>query len=190
MRRQRKTRSAIALAAAILLPSGYAAVPAIGPNINLTKAVGNQYETAVAMDPGNNDRIFVVSRNEEGGLYSARSADGGATWISQVIGRTTVPAAGDIPRAYGNASVAWDSFGNLFLAYLSQSSDRSGAYVCLTTSTDGGATFYSPAGGGPVLMLPVNPPGLPVMGDQPTVTVGGGSSGIPGSVWVTYWTME
>ncbi len=161
----------------------------VGPNLNLTKAAGNQYEAAVAINPSNNNLIFVVSRNEVGGLYTARSSDGGVTWTSRLIARASVPAAGDIPRAYGNASVAWDTFGNLFLAYLSQSSTTAGTYVSLAVSTDGGATFYSPTGTGPVLMLPISPPAPPVIGDQPTVTVGPGSAGFQSSVWVTYWTV-
>ena len=60
---------------------------------------GNQYEPAVAIAPDNNDLIFVVSRSEKGGLYTARSGDGGATWTSRLIGQMPVSNAGDIPRA-------------------------------------------------------------------------------------------
>lgn len=160
----------------------------VGPNIDLTKAAGNQNEATVAIDPNDNNRIFVASRNEAGGLYTARSSDGGLSWTTRLIGRATTPVAGDIPRAYGNASAAWDTFGNLFLAYLTQSSVSSGAYVAVSLSQDGGSMFYAPGGGGPVLLLPTSAPGQPVMGDQPTVAVGPGSAGFPGSVWVTYWT--
>jgi uncharacterized protein (TIGR03437 family) len=178
-----------AIATALLFQSGYALAQTAGPNLNLTKATGNQYETAVAINPNNNNQIFVVSRNELGGLYTARSSDGGVTWNSRLIAQMNLPAAGDIPRAYGNSSVAWDTFGNLFLAYLSQGSVKAATYVSLSLSTDGGSTFYSPTGEGPVLMLPTNPPSPPVIGDQPTVTVGAGSAGFPSSVWVTYWTI-
>jgi len=164
-------------------------VQSAGPNLNLTKAPGNQYETAAAINPNNNNQVFVVSRNEVGGLYAARSSDGGINWISQLIATKPVPLPGELPRAYGNPSVAWDPFGNLFLAYLSQGSTGAGTYVCLSLSQDGGGTFYSPTGTGAVLVLPINPPGTPVFGDQPTVTVGPGSSGYPSSVWLTYWTM-
>lgn len=175
-----------ALACGLLLCT---VVPAqtVGPNRNLTRAPGNQYETAVAIDPAGN-RVFVACRNEAGGLYTARSADAGATWTGGLTGRASVPAPGDIPRAYGNASVAWDSFGNLFLAYLAQSSAGAPTYVALSLSRDGGATFYSPVGPGPALLLPIDAPGTPVIGDQPTVAVGPGSAGSPASVWVSYWT--
>lgn len=175
------------LAAAIGLGPAIAA-QAVGPNMNLTKAAGNQSETAVAINPNNSNQIFVVSRNETGGLFAARSSDGGLTWATNLIGRSATPAAGDIPRAYGNASAAWDQFGNLFLAYLSQGSVNANTYVALCFSSDGGASFYAPGGAGAVLLLPLNPPSQPVAGDQPTVAVGPGTAGFPGSVWLTYWT--
>src|SRR6185437_15486930 len=159
----------------------------VGPGFNLTRAAGNQFETAVAVDPGGRG-IFVAARNEAGGLYTATSTDDGATWTRRLIGRSATPAPGDIPRAYGNPSAAWDGFGNLFLAYLAQSSAVAPTYVSLSLSTDGGASFYSPSAGGPALLLPVSPPGDPVSGDQPTIAVGPGSAGFPGSVWLTYWT--
>lgn len=177
---------AIALTAATVAPRGVALAQTVGPNLDLTRATGNQYETAVAIDPNDASAIFVVSRNEVGGLYAARSADGGATWTAQLIATKNLPGPGEIPRAYGNASVAWDAFGNLFLAYLSQGSVTSGTYVTLALSTDGGATFHSPTGSGTSIFLP----GITtaVIGDQPTVTVGPGSGGFAGSVWVTYWS--
>lgn len=162
----------------------FATVPTVGPNVNLTQAAGNQYETAVAIDPRDNDRIFVVSRNEIGGLYAARTVDGGASWIRDLIATSNPAPPGNVPRAYGNASVAWDEFGNLFLAYLAQGSKTAPLFVALAVSTDGGATFYSPTGGGPAIVLP-NPT---LQGDQPTVAVGPGSGGYPGSVWVTYFS--
>ena len=178
--------SGIACAAALLV-SGDAAGQTVGPNINVTKATGNQYETAVAINPADSNQIFVVARNEIGGMYKARSGDGGITWSGQIFATRTTPSAGDVPRAYGNASVAWDGFGNLFLVYLAQSTTTAPTYVAIAVSTDGGASFYSPSGTGPALVLPEVYPYL--LGDQPTVTVGPGSAGFPGSVWVTYFSM-
>jgi len=180
----------------ILFLSGFASVamvapqisPAatIGPNINLSRAAGNQYETAVAINPKDNNQIFIVGRNEVGGLSAAQSSDGGATWTRRMMAQSTTPSPGDVPRAYGNASLAWDDFGNLFLAYLSQGSTVSATYVTLAVSTDGGSTFHSPIGVGSAILLPNNV--SPMFGDQPTVTVGPGSGGFPGSVWVTFWS--
>ena len=131
-----------------------AAGPTVGPNINLSRAAGNQYETSVAINPKNNNQIFIVGRNEVGGLSAAQSIDGGATWTSKIIAQSNNPSPGDVPRAYGNASVAWDEFGNLFLAYLSQGGVNTAVYVSLAVSTDGGTTFRSPTGVGPIIFLP------------------------------------
>jgi hypothetical protein len=159
----------------------------LGANLNLTRATGNQYEAAVAINPADSNQIFVVARNEVGGLYKALSADGGATWTSALFAIRNTPSPGDVPRAYGNASAAWDAFDNLFLVYLAEGSTTAPTYVAIAVSTDGGANFFSPAGSGPALLLPVNTSPY-LIGDQPTVTVGPGSAGFPGSVWVTYWS--
>jgi hypothetical protein len=165
-----------------------AADQTIGPNINLTAATGNQYEAAVAIDPNNRDHIFVVGRNEIGGLATARTADGGITWIRTIVGTANPAQPGNIPRAYGNASVAWDVFGNIFLVYLSQNSSSSQfLYVTVALSVDGGATFYAPTGVGPAIILPSNVSPYST-GDQPTIAVGPGSGGYAGSVWVTYFS--
>lgn len=151
----------------------------VGPNVNLTRALGNQYEPAVAVNPQDAARIFVVARNETGGLYAASTGNGGLTWSAPGL-------LGGLPRAYGNASLAWDDFGNLFLVYLAQSTPSSPMYIALTMSIDGGLTFHSPAGVGAAMILPAVFPYL--VGDQPTVTVGPGSAGSLGSVWVTYFS--
>jgi hypothetical protein len=180
-------RILIAIASvAALLGSGVATAQTAGPNVNLTKAAGNQYEAAVAINPANSNQIFMVSRNEVGGMHRARSSDGGVTWTGGLFATHNTPPAGDIPRAYGNASVAWDSFGNLFLVFLAQGSTTAPTYVAISVSTDGGANFYSPSGSGAALILPTVYPYL--IGDQPTVAVGPGSAGFAGSVWVTYWS--
>jgi hypothetical protein len=177
------------VSALVPLLDSSAAGQTVGPNINLSKATGNQYETAVAINPKDNNQIFVVGRNEVGGLATARSSDGGVTWTSKIIGTTNPAAPGNVPRAYGNASVAWDDFGNLFLAYLSQNSSTSQfLYVTIALSTDGGANFYSPTGAGAAIIVPPNGSSY-YTGDQPTVTVGPGSGGFAGSVWVTYFSI-
>ncbi len=135
----------LVIATVLLLQSSYAATQAVGPNLNLTAASGNQYEPAVAINPSNNKQLFAVARNEIGGLYTARSSDGGSTWTRQLIARVSTPVAGDVPRAYGNPSVAWDNFDNLFLTYLCQSTIGAPTYVCLAFSNDGGmiaVTWY------------------------------------------------
>ena len=55
-------------------------------NINLSKMRGSQSEGAVAIDPTNANRIFVMSNIDRGdGLFTARSSDGGAHWTKALI---------------------------------------------------------------------------------------------------------
>jgi hypothetical protein len=174
-------------AALIFSGSIHAGLVTVGANQNLTRYAGNQYEAAVTFCATNSQLVFMASRNELGGLYTARSTNAGLTWTNKLIGQSAIASSGDIPRAYGNTSVAWDAFGNLFVAFLSQSSSKSAAtYVALAVSKDGGQTFYAPYGTGPAIVLPAVTPAW--VGDQPTVTVGPGVNGIPGSVWLTYWS--
>src|SRR5690349_9117131 len=80
-----------AVAVGMLFQGGSAAAQTIGPNLNLTKASGNQYETSVAINPNNNNQIFIVARNEVGGLYTARTSDGGLNWTTQLAATKTAP---------------------------------------------------------------------------------------------------
>ncbi|HET7342251.1 MAG TPA: HYR domain-containing protein [Methylomirabilota bacterium] len=167
MRRLSLVLSSIVIVGLLSLPAavwaGNASV-SVGPNVNLTRAPGNQAVGAIAIDPSDVNRVFVVSQDETGGLASARSSDGGLTWT-----RAKIAPGGGLPIACCNPSVSWDAYGNLFITYL-------GAppffYVVLAVSTDGGATF---SGATP----------LGVNADQPTVTTGPAPDG-GGSVWVTF----
>ena len=135
----------------------------VGANVNLSKAAGNQFEGSVAIDPTNPLRIFVLARDETGNLLGARSSDGGATWTHGKVA-TCLCSADKLPPAWGNTSVTFDSFGNLFVAYLSTGTST---YTDFALSTDGGATFSHQTA-------------LANLTDQPVVAAG------HGSVWVTY----
>jgi|GEM_PF-1157280 len=139
------------------------ATAVVGPNINLSQQAGNQLEGSVAIDPTNPLRMFVLGRNEAGNLIGARSSDGGVTWTHSVMG-TCVCSADKLPPAWGNTSVAFDSFGNLFVTYLSTSAFT---YTDFALSTDGGVTFSHQTA-------------LTSLTDQPVVAVG------HNSVWVEY----
>ena len=144
--------------ATILFPS-----ISVGANINLSQGVGNQFEGSVAIDPTSPNRIFVLGRDETGNLIGARTSDGGATWIHSRMG-TSVGSPDHLPPAWGNTSVTFDQYGNLFAAYLSTTS---WTYTDFGMSTDGGATF-------------THVTYLAKFTDQPVVAAG------HGSVWVTY----
>ncbi len=129
---------------------------------NISQAPGNQMEGSIAIDPSNTQRAFSIGRDEAGNLIEARSTDGGVSWVRQVVGGSIL--TGGLPSAWGNTSVAFDSFGNLFLVYLSTGAFT---YTVFALSSDGGQTWSVTRA-------------LNSHTDQPVVSTG------PGSVWVTY----
>jgi hypothetical protein len=133
---------------------------AVPLNINLSKMRGSQSEGAIAIDPTNSSRMFVVSNIDRGdGLFTARSSDGGAHWTKNIIADgfdSLVPACCD-------PSATFDEFGNLFVGYINNDTDE----VLVIRSTNAGQNFSRlDHFDGDI--------------DQPTVTAG------KGSVWVTF----
>ncbi len=154
------------LAAIVALVNGATAVLALTvvPNVNVSRLAGNQEETAVAVDPTNPQRVFVVSNNDAGGLMFAFSTNAGATWTSRIGAN----GADGLPRACCDPSASWDGFGNLFVTYLDSNVATGSVHVLL--SGNGGQTF-----------TPIANLGAGQSDNQPTITTGAGS------VWVT-WT--
>lgn len=109
----------------------------VGANVNLSQGHGNQIEGSVAVDPTNSLRMFVLGRDETGNLIGARSSDAGVNWSHWRMA-TCVCSADKLPRAWGNTSVTFESYGNLFVTHLSTTSHT---YTDFALSTDGGTTF-------------------------------------------------
>lgn len=122
---------------------------AVSTNVNLTAltaqastspsvaAAGNQTAAAIAFDPASPTHVFAVANLDPGaGLLVATSADGGASWSTQVIADST-PTSTQIPRAFGQADATFDAAGNLFLAYVNAARNR----VVVLSSADAGTTF-------------------------------------------------
>lgn len=129
----------------------------VGPNVNITRAAGNQGESTISIDPTNPSRLFEADTLSSAGRYST---DGGATW-------TTAPLFAPL-NTIGDVQTAWDDFGNLYIVRLTTRG------VVVGTSTNGGASFS---------LLSV--PALVGVGfDQPSITVGPGSTPGTGSVWI------
>lgn len=129
-------------------------------NINLSKLRANESEGAISVDPSNPQHVFALSNIEHGdGLFAGISSDGGATWST----RTIATDHDSLVAACCDPSAAFDTFGNLFIAYVNSNTDA----VQVIRSTNGGSTFARV---------------ITFRGDidQPTVTVG------TGSVWVTF----
>jgi hypothetical protein len=128
--------------------------------VNTSKSPFNQSETAVAINPSNPNNIFVSSNSgsffqadtgpndpiAESGIFVSTSTDGGATWTARVI--AAGPGADDnndgipnddFPVACCDPSAAFDDFGNLYYAYLAETSK--GTSIVVLQSTDGGFNF-------------------------------------------------
>jgi hypothetical protein len=152
-----------ALAALAPPPAWAAPTLTVGPNVNVSKAAGNQNEAGIAVDPTNPQHLFMAMNTDASafpdGLLGAVSTDGGATWTTRHLADGVTDT---LTEACCDPKVSWDSYGNLFLTYLNGTTNG----VIVARSTDGGATFTqltSIAGS-----------------DQPSVATGANS------VWVTF----
>jgi hypothetical protein len=133
---------------------------------NMSKMANYQNECAIIKNPTNKLQLFSLCNNSTGGLFAARSADGGATWVypdpSKTIANGIKPALG--PAACCDPTLAWDTFGNLYITYI----DSGVSNIITLLSIDGGQTFATLATFGPASV------------DQPTVTADSGE------VWVVW----
>jgi hypothetical protein len=142
----------------------------VGPNVDISRAMGDQNEASLAINPTNPLNIVAAS-NDLPAAFSIGAAgrvsvsnDGGVTWTSRIVGNASdgLAVSGD-----GDPFLAFDQFGNLFFAFLDITSPTTDA-IDVILSTDGGATFQR---------LAVIDTGNV---DQPTIATGSGM------VWVTY----
>ena len=107
----------------------------VGENVNVTQSPLSQFGASVAVDPTDPDTVVLAALDSFGTAASALrafSSDGGATW-------TVVRG---LPGNFGGftPSVAFDAFGNCFLALVNDPSFGN-PHLELFLSTDGGATF-------------------------------------------------
>jgi hypothetical protein len=123
-----------------------AQVITVGPNVNITQALGNQAESTISVNPLNPLQLFATSTFGGVGRYST---NGGITWAT-----SNFSALG---QSSGDFQTAWDQFGNLYLTELGTALS-----VIVARSTDGGATF------GDVRTIGTN-------NDQPSIAVGANS---------------
>jgi hypothetical protein len=143
-----------------------------GPNRNTSQMTGNQAETTIAINPTNPQNVVVASNIQFGGqLFESYTFDGGQTWHPGTIADGTT----ELDVACCDPSLAFDSFGNLFLVYL----DSNAHDVELAYSTDGGVTFQPHA---PIRLSAGSAPAGSTRGvrggpgvDQPTVVTGNGT---------------
>ena len=143
-----------------------------GTDVNTSRKTNDDQECAIARNPANPNQVFTSCNTSTVGLFAARSTDGGATWIfTDAADRTIADGdAGQGPLACCDPTLAWDTFGNLYLSYLN--SPVNGVTTLL--SVDGGATFTTLAAfAGSV--------------DQPTIVAANTTAaGAPVAVWVVW----
>ncbi|HEX5243716.1 MAG TPA: hypothetical protein VFW23_10685 [Tepidisphaeraceae bacterium] len=102
--------------------------------INLTALVGNQSAAAIAVNPAQPAQVVAVSNLDTGlGLELSTSSDSGVTWQSQMIANSQ----DTLPAAFGQASLAFDAAGSLFLAYVSASQRQ----IIILQRSNGSDTF-------------------------------------------------
>jgi uncharacterized repeat protein (TIGR01451 family) len=105
----------------------------VGLNIDVSKLKGNESDAVIAINPQNTKQLFIagdtnVNSVASAGLFGRYSINSGTTWLASSL--TNLPAG-----AY--PAVAWDNYGNLFLAYV----DGFFMGTDLAVSTNGGVSF-------------------------------------------------
>lgn len=164
---------ALGAAALLLLVAGTARAQISGTtDIDLSQKSGSDSECAISKNPANGNQLFAFCNTASSGMFAARSTDGGASWIyPDPIDKTIVDGdPGQGPSACCDPTLAWDTFGNLFITYI----DSGVSNIVTILSTDGGATFGNLASfSGSV--------------DQPTVVAANTSAvGAPVAVWIVW----
>jgi hypothetical protein len=151
----------LALVAALAI-TGLAAAASPPTNFDSSTMAGNEAEDAIAVNPTNPSNVVTMSTLPDvvSGLSVNVTFDGGSHWSNRVVGTAATDPLGDICC---DQQLAWDSFGNLWMAYLRNSPFN----IFVALSTDGGLSFRNVAD-------------IPANGDQPSIAVGANS------VWVSY----
>jgi hypothetical protein len=162
-----------AFVAAFCLTAGTAHAQISGNvDIDLSQKSGTDSECAIAKNPANPNQVFAFCNTTGNGMLAVRSTDGGATWIYPDPSDKTIADgdAGQGAAACCDPTLAWDTFGNLYITYINSSVNA----IVTILSTDGGATFSNLASfSGSV--------------DQPTVIAANTSApGAPVAVWIVW----
>jgi hypothetical protein len=131
-RSARRLAFAAALAGAALLglllaPSAVHAQMSSNPDVNVSQLANYQNECLIIKNPTNHQQLFASCNNATGGLFAARSTNLGVTWtFPDPTDRTIADGdPGQGPSACCDPTLAWDSFGNLYLGYIDSSVSKS-----------------------------------------------------------------
>ena len=140
----------------------------VGPNVNINRQVGDQWEEAIAVNPANPSQLFAWSNDFNSDNSAAYSINGGVSWISRFTGSDGWPGLG------GDPTCTFDKYGNLLAA----SFDSNGVNIEVRASVNGGQTFSIPK-------AVIN--GTNDILDQPTIKAGPGTTTSSQSVWITHF---
>lgn len=148
-----------------------------GPDINTSQKAGADSECSIAKNPANPLQLFASCNTAGAGIFAARSTDGGDTWVYPDATDKTIADgdAGQGAAACCDPTLAWDSFGNLYVTYLADLVAGASPSVETLLSTDGGQTFTNIGSftGGSM--------------DQPTIVAQNTTAaGAPVAVWVVW----
>ncbi|HEX3719578.1 MAG TPA: hypothetical protein VH595_16615 [Verrucomicrobiae bacterium] len=138
--------------------------------VDVSQIPGNETDPAIAIDLLSPSNMIVAAAidSQPAGLLISTTTNMGATWATNLI--ATNDDSQGLPPAYGEPSVAWDTYGNLFVAYLPATLEG----VVVALSTNNGQTF------GVLTNLAAQD-----STDQPKITTP--PSGVAaGTVWVVY----
>lgn len=156
----------------LILPAAAHAQITGNPDVNTSKLANYQNECAIIKNPTNKLQLFAACNNAGPGMFAARSTDLGVTWTyPDPVDKTIADGdPGQGPLACCDPTLAWDSFGNLYIGYI----DSAVANIVILLSTDSGLTFTTLAS-------------FPGSVDQPTVVAADTSApGAPVAVWVVW----
>jgi len=130
---------AASLAAVLLLSVPAHAQLTATVDRDVSAKTGSDSECGMAKNPINPNQLFAFCNTAGAGMLAARSTDGGNTWIYPDPTDKTIADGdpGQGPASCCDPSLAWDTFGNLFITYLNTNATT----VEIILSTDGGATF-------------------------------------------------
>ncbi|HKP75401.1 MAG TPA: sialidase family protein, partial [Longimicrobiaceae bacterium] len=136
-----------------------------GRDVDVTTGRKNEAECAIAASPVDPGYVYSLCCNSNRMMIGARSVDGGAHWQKGVGPK----GDGPYPVPYCDPSIAWDDFGNLFVAYVGPQGE-----LAVLLSVDDGDTFTKLKA-------------FAGQSDQPTIVAGHASGyGGPLPVWLVW----
>ena len=105
--------------------------------VDASQIAGDETDPSIAISPLNPSNMVIAAAidSQPAGLLISTTTNMGANWTTNLI--ATNGDSQGLVAAYGEPSVAWDIYGNLFVAYLPDTLEG----VAVALSTNGGATF-------------------------------------------------